>query len=186
MIGRCATLIQKMSNAASRFFKDEGGNQTIEFIIFFPTVMFLFLATVEVGVYSIRHVVLERGLDLTVRSIRLNQAPVNAEGIRTTVCRNSLMIPKCDRSVRVEMLSLDARNFTASSIPAATKCLNLDDPVQPADEVQAGDPNQLMVLRVCALFDPFFPTTGFGKSIPKVSGGSYALVSLAAFAIEPS
>ncbi|MFQ6553103.1 TadE/TadG family type IV pilus assembly protein [Aestuariibius insulae] len=180
-------VLSSLHQAASRFRKDESGNQTIEFIIFFPTVMFLFLAAVEVGVYSIRHVVLERGLDLTVRSIRLNQAAITAEDIRADVCANSLMIPDCPNQVRVEMLALDARNFTDSSVPAETKCLDISDgtPVQPANEVQEGAPNQLMVLRVCALFNPFFPTTGFGKSIPKASGGSYALVSLGAFAIEP-
>ena len=42
-----------------------------------------------------------------------------------------------------------------------------------------------MILRACSLFDPFFPTTGLGASIPKRSGGAYALISLTSYVVEP-
>lgn len=43
-----------------------------------------------------------------------------------------------------------------------------------------------MLVRVCALFEPFFPTTGLGMMMRYNARGDYALVATTAFVNEPS
>ena len=65
----------------------EDGNATIEFVILFPMVIFLLVSAVEVGFITIRHTMLDRAVDLTVRDIRLGtgNSPQYAE-IRDAFC----------------------------------------------------------------------------------------------------
>ncbi|MFQ6552757.1 TadE/TadG family type IV pilus assembly protein [Aestuariibius insulae] len=183
---RMNMLARAAKRTGSQFRNCEDGNQTINFVFLFPAIMLIFLNTIEVGIYSIRHVVLERGLDVTVRNIRLNTStPVSANDVRRMICQNSLLIPDCDNSVKVEMRPVDPRNVSGTIVPREVSCVDRSKEAKPAGDVATGIENDLMILRVCALFDPFFPTTGLGRSMPKVSEGAYALVSTAAFAMEP-
>jgi len=55
----------------------------------------------------------------------------------------------------------------------------------PVLNLTAGGNNELMILRACVLFEPMLPTSGLGKAIPKESGGSYALVAVSSYVMEP-
>ncbi len=191
------------SNALWRRFRqfraDERGTSTIEFALLFPPVMFLFLAAVEVGLYSMRHVDLERGTDLSVRSIRLNQVTldtnngITSEILRDLICENAFMIPNCVNSVRVEMTRLNPENVGTELSTFQGRdvdCVNRDDgAANPSESFGEPASNDLIVIRVCAIFDPIFPTTGLSvnRVIPKQGNtpGMYALVSTSAFAVEP-
>lgn len=81
------------------------------------------------------------------------------------------------------MQQVDPRNWSMLAGPA--DCVDRSDPGRPVGEFTPGRSNHLMVLRACALFDPFFPTSGLGARLTKVSGGAYALVAVSSFAIEP-
>ena len=59
-----------------KFRRDEGGNPTMEFIIFLPLFMFMFLMSFEAGYYMLRGVMLERGVDMAVRQVRLSNGAV--------------------------------------------------------------------------------------------------------------
>ncbi|MFQ6549755.1 TadE/TadG family type IV pilus assembly protein [Aestuariibius sp. 2305UL40-4] len=180
------------------FRKQENGSSTIEFAILFPPVILLFLAAVEVGLYSMRHVALERGTDISVRAIRLNLVGLDIEDgltsdiLRDLVCASSFMIPNCQNSVRVQLTRLDPEDVGTqlSDFQGRTvDCVDRDSG-SPMPVVPYGPPasNELMVVRVCAIFDPVFPTTGFfANPIPKQPNtpDMYALVSTSAFAVEP-
>ena len=86
--------------------------------------------------------------------------------------------------IRLEMQPIDPRSW--SIIPAAVDCVDRDDRSRPARTFVAGLSNQLMILRACALFDPYFPTTGLGAALPRMSGGAYGLISVSSFVIEPN
>ena len=50
---------------------------------------------------------------------------------------------------------------------------------------ETGAQNQLMIMRVCALMQPIFPTTGIGAGMSVDLDGNYAPVRTAAFVTEP-
>ncbi|WP_050761103.1 TadE/TadG family type IV pilus assembly protein [Thalassobium sp. R2A62] len=147
-----------------RFRKNEDGSSSVEFVILFPVFIVLVATSIEVGLVMTRQVMLERGTDLAVRAIRLgttSPGPVGAAQITNMICSTASIIPDCVNQVKVEMRPIDPRSLTL--IPTVADCRDRDDPAVPAREVTSGTQNQLMVLRVCALIDPFFPTVGLGK-----------------------
>ncbi|SMY08586.1 TadE/TadG family type IV pilus assembly protein [Flavimaricola marinus] len=177
---------RKMRRIAARFLRDESGNGTIEFVIFVPFFLMLFLSSFEVGMLMARNVMLDRGLDIAVRQVRLGQMdPVNHTNMKTAVCDAAVIIPNCMSELRLEMRPLDPRGW--QNIPDTPDCVNAEDPSAPVRQFVAGQPNQLMIVRACAIFDPIAPKAGFGE---KLSGGDdndrYALFSSAAYVVEPN
>jgi hypothetical protein len=180
-----------LKNFISRFSNDEQGSSTIEFVIVFPVFFGFFLMTVESGIVSIRHVMLEHAIDITVRDVRLGKMPVPTIALlRTKICDEARIIPDCEEMVQIEQFRLDPLNWV--NVPTAVQCINrgLDMSAQPTMGFTNGGNNELVLMRVCARFDPLLPTSGLGKAITEVNSGadaagSYALVSLAAFVVEP-
>ena len=167
-----------------QFHRSEQGSATIEFVIVFPVFFTFFLSTFELGMLETRHVMLDRGLDLAVRQIRLGMLePVTHEGFKQAVCNGATVIPDCMNQLKLEMLPVDPRAWT--SMADSSDCIDRADPGVAVRNFVPGIANQLMLIRACALFDPFFPTTGLGASLPRSSGGAYGLISLASFVIEP-
>ena len=167
-----------------RFHRTEDGSATIEFVIIFPVFFTFFLSTFELGMLETRHVMMDRGLDLAVRQIRLGiLEPVTHEGFKQAVCDGATIIPDCMNQLKLEMVPVDPRAWAAMA--TARDCVDRGDPGVAVRNFVPGASNELMLIRACALFDPFFPTTGLGASLPRVSGGAYGLISVASFVIEP-
>jgi Flp pilus assembly protein TadG len=167
-----------------RFLRCEEGSATIEFVIVFPAFFTFFLSTFELGMLETRHVMMDRGLDLAVRQIRLGMLePVTHDGFKQAVCDAAKIIPDCMNQIKLEMRTVDPRAWV--TIPPAADCVDRNDTSIAAREFTPGVSNQLMLIRACALFDPYFPTTGLGASLPRMSGGAYGLISSSSFVIEP-
>jgi hypothetical protein len=167
-----------------RFAKSEDGSGTIEFAIFLPFMMMLFMTTFELGMTMTRQVMLDRGTDMAVRMVRLGRiTPVTHDALKASICNMAAIIPNCMQELKLEMQPIDPRAYTM--LPVDTDCIDRGDPAAPVRTFVPGNINQLMILRVCALFDPYIPTSALGAAIPKESGGAYALVSTSAFVIEP-
>ncbi|WP_400086810.1 TadE/TadG family type IV pilus assembly protein [Yoonia sp. R78084] len=62
-----------MKDLIQRFLKDDGGTASIEIVLVFPVFFGFFLMTYESGVYSSRQVMLEHGVDVTVRNVRIGR-----------------------------------------------------------------------------------------------------------------
>lgn len=168
-----------------RFCRSEEGSATIEFVIVFPVFFTFFLSTFELGMLETRHVMMDRGLDIAVRQIRLGMLePVTHEGFKQAVCNGASIIPDCMNQIKLEMVSVDPRAWV--NMGPAADCVDRQDDSIAVRNFVPGATNQLMLIRACALFDPYFPTTGLGASLPRVSGGAYGLISLSSFVIEPS
>ena len=54
-----------------RFLKGNEGSVTVEFVLWFPLFFALVLTSLESGMLMLRYVMLERGLDITVRELRI-------------------------------------------------------------------------------------------------------------------
>lgn len=167
------------------FRDDESGSTTIEFVIFFPIVLSLFMMAFELGLTTTRSTMLERGTDLVVRDLRLGTGTVpDYETIRDRICNNAKLIPNCAEKLRVELRSMPAADW--SSIDTVTRCINREEEVDPSLEFRPGLQNELMIIRVCALFEPIFPTTGLAYRIAEnPEGHEYAIRTTAAFVNEP-
>lgn len=162
----------------------ESGAATVEFVIVFPFFVGIFLSSFEVAMMNMRAVMLERAMDLTVREIRLSSgAQLNYDDILDDVCERATIVPDCLDVVRMELQAVDKDNF--AGIENNPDCVKRDEEVQPAVKFKNGIENELMLIRVCAVIDPFFPNLGVGRSMPLDASGGYQVIASSAFVNEP-
>lgn len=163
---------------------NEAGTATIEFALMVPVVIFIFLASIEMGIYLTRQVMLERGTDVAIRAVRVGAlTPVTHDTLRDEICANTPIFPDCQTQIRIEMQPTDPRNFR--QLLSEADCVDREDDSKPVRTFNPGQQNQLMLVRVCALYDPLFPSTGLAARLPRQSGGAYALVTTSAYVVEP-
>ena len=169
-----------------RFRRDETGSAIlIEFVVFVPLLFTMFLMGVELGMYSIRHMFLDRGLDIAVRHVRLNTAtPMTHDDIKDMICENAGFIDDCDTTLRLEMTPVNPRAF--ATFDQTPDCVDLSEPVAPVRGFSLGRQHEIMILRACVKFEPVFPTTGLGYALEKDGSGRARMVSSAVFVQEPN
>lgn len=177
-------LLTPLARSLRRFARGEAGTATLEFAIIFPFFITLFLSAVELGMITFRHSMLERGLDLAVRDIRLGTgtAPQH-DDIVEDICNYAGVIPNCTDTLRLEMVQVDLRDEV--TLETEVDCVDTSEEVQPVRSFVNGQENELMILRACVKFDPVFPTGGMGKQLVVDGAGQAALVATAAFVQEP-
>ena len=168
-----------------RFWRREDGAATVEFVIIFPVFMSLFLASFELGLYMTRQVMLDRAVDISVRALRLGQFDdPTPQDIRDSICaRAGLVVANCDNRMLIEMTRVPTTTW--QTLPTGATCVNRDEEVEPVVEFNGGQPNDMMLIRVCALLEPVFFTTHLGLKM-QTYGEFYALTSTSAFVNEPS
>ena len=172
--------------ASSRLARDESGTSTVEFVIVFPLLMAIFFAAYESGYMMLRTVMLERSVDLAVRDLRIGTpAPPELDEFREEVCDNTFFISDCTEVLRVQ---LEPVNMTTwGPLDGEPDCRDIDNADQGDEDYTVGGNNELMMVRVCALFRPMFPTTGLGLRMQYQEGSSeYAIVVTTAYVNEPS
>lgn len=177
-----------MSWQVSRWFRryrrDEQGSMTVEFAIWFPFFLFFIYSTVELGLITMRHSMLERGLDIAVRDIRLGtgNAPQH-DDIKTTICENAIIIPACESNLRLEMVPTDMRDWT--SLPPDPDCTDRAEEARPVREFTPGTSNQMMLLRACLKIQPLSPTSQLVEYMQRDSAGDISILVTSAFVQEP-
>lgn len=183
------SFVTSLRDCIRRFGRDETGTSTIEFVLVFPMFFGFFLMTYESGMISANHVMLERGVDLTVREIRIGNMPnPTREQLRDSICEIALIIPKCMTQLEIELIRTDPLNWVA--FDAQIRCVDRGDIDLDNSITDSTANNQLMLIRACVRIDPLLPTTGLGKVIvennsDEAADGSYALISTSAFVVEP-
>lgn len=184
-------MIRSIYPAFSRIvacFKREEGNATIEFAFFFPLMVTLLLSSIEIGILTIRQVMLEHAVDLTVRDLRLgNLINPTQDDLRDLICERSSVISSanCSQSLLIELRPVSTVTWTplASDTTCKERTIGSLDPVI---ELRPGLSHEMVLIRVCAVFEPIFPSTKLGVKMSKDELGGYALVSSSAFVNEPS
>lgn len=179
-------MITSLKNMLRRFRKDENGSAImIEFVIFVPLIFSSFLMSVEMGIYSMRHMFLDRGLDITVRYVRLNtNTEITHSQLKDMICDYSGFLEDCDSTLRLEMAPLDPRQF--AQFDQAADCIDVSEPVTDPRGFDLGREHQLMILRACVKFKPVFPSSGLGYAFTKDGSGRARMISTAAFVQEPN
>ena len=183
-----------------RFRRDESGTPTIEFVILFPIYIYMLCTAWEVGLYLFRQVMLERGLDLTVRELRINDYEdkwgnsASFAEIKQGVCANTPSIGNCNDVLNLTTDDIDnLRSPNWGTVANAARCVDRSKspPEYPAPRWNTGSENHVVVIRACWIYDPMFPTFGIANEAPlrairdKGGAGGIGVTAVSAFAVEP-
>ncbi|MCL4675014.1 MAG: pilus assembly protein [Pararhodobacter sp.] len=169
----------------SRFWKRDHGSATVEFVITVPLVLAFLFSAVDFGAVMLRQVFLDRSVDIAVRQVRLGNVSAGGfDDFRQAICDGTFLIPNCTASIAIEMRPVDTATWTGLDTPA--QCINRAQSIQPVLQFNPGSGGQeLMLIRVCVVADPFIEMTGLILGMTLDDSGGYHIVSHAAFANEP-
>lgn len=170
-----------------RLLRREDGNASIEFVMFVPVVLTVFMASVEAGWFTMRSVMLERGLDLVMRDFRLGRlAPVDHDEVRDLICDASPFLPNCTAELKVWIEPINAATWTMPPLPSYCGDGNGSLTKQDTGNVVSGGSNEIVLVHVCTLAQPFFPTTGIGLQLRADSvTGDYQITAATVAVNEP-
>lgn len=176
-------MIYSIKHALRRFRRKEDGTVAFDFVLWFPFFLILMLMGIEVGLVGIKHMKLERSMDETVRWVRLNTgaAPTH-DDLKEMICATN-PVADCMENVRLEMRNMDLRAWAA--LPEDYECIDRSETVTPMNQLSLGMDNQLMVMRVCAEFDPFMPSGLFSSLLTLNDDGFASITKSSAFVQEP-
>jgi len=169
---------------AARLLCREDGNASVEFMVIVPIYLALMVMSLELSMITLRQTMLERGLDIAVREIRLGTGtkPTH-DAIKKRICDEVYVIADCENSIRLEMVPSDMRALT--TLGGQIMCTDKQEEGAPVLKFTPGQQNQLMFLRACAKYDPIFPTWQLARAMQKDASGQIALISMSAFVQEP-
>jgi len=181
---RPRALVRLAASLRRRIWRDQKGVASLEFVLMVPLVLTIFMSAFEAGLLMTRYIMLERSLDMTMRSLRLGQYPNPTPAlIKQEICNRSVVLGNCDANIRIELQPVSTATWAFPT--TQTGCVNRETGIEPATTFNPGAPHQIMLVRVCIAQDTMFPTTGLGLGLPKDSGGAYGLVATSAFVNEP-
>lgn len=166
-------------------WRGEDGSVTVEFVIIVPFVLSIFLMGVDSGVTQLRQAFLYRAVDMAVREVRLGLIN-EADSLSELICKRTAMLPKCKEAITVEMQPIDTTSFSGLNDPVL--CINREEELTPAITFNpglGGQEQELMLIRVCVVTDPFIRLTGFLTALPVNAEGDYVLTARNVFVNEP-
>ncbi len=162
---------------------DCAGNATIEFVILFPFLMYMILSIAEAGALMARSVMLDRGVELAMRDLRLGRSPgITHEQLKAKICDGAFLLGDCLRSVQLELLPLPRAD---SFLTTAASCVDRTGRIEPVITFDPGARDEIMLVRACVVVDPIFPGIGLGAMLPVDPSGGFRLMASSAFMNEP-
>ncbi|MEM1236818.1 MAG: pilus assembly protein [Pseudomonadota bacterium] len=177
-------MIRSAASVFRRFRQDQRGAATFDFVIVVPLYVMLLVAAFETGFISLRQVLLDRGMDMAVRYVRLNTGdPPDYVELKDLICDGAGVIDDCENALKLEMEMQDPRGTLV--LDSKPDCVNRSLAVQPAEAYETGSDNQIMFLRACVKFTPLFRTAIMGSAIID-EYGEYSVVSTSIYVSEPS
>lgn len=179
------SMLSRLKLFSRRHAQDEEGSSTIEFAILFPIFAFILMGGYEIGYYTVSSSMLDRGLDMAVRDVRLgHMEDVDLPSLKKSVCAYATYVRTCEENIHIALEPVVATSFTRPASYA--QCIDRSAEVQAATTFTDGAENELMLVRACVQIDPIFPTTWLGAQLQAYEGSGYAMVSTAAFVNEPN
>lgn len=178
-------MIARIKSHLRRFRKSQSGAAiTLEFMVLLPLFLYVFFFGIELSIHSIRQLQLDRGVEVTVREIRLNtNQQFTHASIKDAICVNTGGIEDCNANLKLEMVPTNPRTFRGMA--PSNDCYDTSFPVVPQRGWSLGREHEVMLLRACYAFKPVFANIGLGERLPKDSRGFARLTSVTAFVQEP-
>lgn len=162
----------------------ENGSTTLEFILIFPAILIMFLASLEIGFYMSRISMLERSLDVNIRALRLGSLePATHEQLVRQVCQNAMFSTSCPDDILIELhpISTDTWAMPERSVT----CVNREEDIDPVITFDPGRENEIMLVRACAIVDPIFASTAFTLGMPEAAENGFLITAASTFVNEP-
>lgn len=169
-----------------RLLRREDGTATIEFVIVFPVFITMFLSVFEIGLLMTQDVMLNRGLNVAVRALRLSSgdSTITHDDVKEMICDNSLILKDCTDRLQLEMVQIDTSTW---AMPDSTAdCIDTESDIEPVVTFSTGAEGSIMFIRACLLVDPFFPGSALASQLTTDGAGYYQMTATSAFANEPS
>lgn len=164
----------------------EDGTATVEFVILFPVFVLIFVSCFESSIMLFRQVMLERGVDIATREIRLDgQSIMGRNELRRDICQAARILPDCEENMVIELQVINPMTF---ALPSSTQpCINRATSTAPQNVPWVAlRASQTMLMRACIVSDPFMPTVGLGTQlVADLDGESIRMVASTAFKVEP-
>lgn len=162
---------------------DEEGGATVEFVLILPVFLLVFLSAIETGLLVVRQALLERAAGITLREIKIDgTGSVSLSQRKQDFCEASILFSQCEQTVFFAFDTIDTESWDLSG--NSTGCVDATNTVAPVTEFSPGLSSEVSVIRLCALFDPIFPSTGLGAKLQRTEAGQFAQVVHAAFVSE--
>lgn len=174
------------ANLAGRllhFRSDNDGTATIEFVILAPIIFAIILSVFESGWLMTKYMMLDRGLDLAIRDVRLVKNPgITHDELKQDICDYAVLIRDCETTLVLELVEVD---FTTAYPANQPNCYDRTGEIDPVIDFTAGGYEKIMFVRACVITDPMFPGIGLGVQLQKDASGGFQMVSYSAFMSEP-
>ena len=168
-----------------RRFRREDGNATVEFTILVPLLFMIFFATLEAGLMMLRWAGIDRAADMVIRQLRLGQiANPTQDILRQMICDRVIMVSDCFANTVVEITRIDRATFLMpqADAPCVARSTQI---LVPVTTVNPGQPNDLMLIRVCVAADALLPSSTYSLPITYDAQGGYALAISSVYVNEP-
>lgn len=178
----------KLRNLLNRAIKDEDGVATVEFVLIFPIVLVMVGAVFESGWMMTKQMMLDRGVDIAMRDIRLVTGTITATSIKERVCEGAAVFANCTSVMKIQLVEYDPNGTFPWDEPNCRDRDAADDELQPVDEyfeLGGGGHDVQMFMRACVVVDPIMPGLGLGLALPKDASGGFQMASFSAFLNEP-
>ncbi len=179
------TAVTRLLDRIASALRREDGTASMEFVLMVPVILLIFMSSFESGLLMTREILLEQAVDKTMRELRLGHLPTVTNAVLSKeICSRTIIFPDCAHNIVIE---LDRINTTTWAIPTdITRCVNSSAPAQPVVTMNAGQENELMLVRVCVSLPAMIPGMGLAPAMPLDSLGNYILLARSAFVVEPS
>ncbi|RMH53428.1 MAG: pilus assembly protein [Alphaproteobacteria bacterium] len=169
--------------APGRFLRGTDGAATLEFLIIFPMVFFAVLAFVEAGWLMTRATLLDRGVDMAVRELRVGTATApDHAALKRLICGHAVLLGACEENLAVELIPIRS---PADLPDRDTVCVDRATRIEPAVRYDPGRRSETVFVRACLLADPLIPGVGLALAMPTAPGGGIVMIAYAAFVNEP-
>ena len=178
-------MMRRLFRRFGRFGRNDKGTAAVEFAMTVPLLLTIFMASFESGLLMVRSIMLEQSVDITMRELRLGHYPIpTAALLKSNICERTVILKDCEDNIVIEMTRI---NTTSWSLPTnRVACVDREEEILPVTQLQFGQQNDVMLVRVCVVQDAIFPTSGIGLGLPKDSQGGYGVIAVSAFVVEPS
>lgn len=166
------------------FSRNEDGAATVEFVLVFSFLMVIILSLFETGWLMTRQMMLDRGVDMAVRDLKLgDSSAMNYDGLKQKVCQYANILEDCSNAMILEVVEFDA---TSAYPQNNANCVDRTNPIAPVMTPIENGRGVLVFVRACVIIDPMFPGTGVGLQMVKdgVEKG-FQMTSYTAFISEP-
>lgn len=179
-----------------KFVRSTRAATTIEFLVWIPLYLVLFMAIFEYGHITMTYAMLERGAHITSREARteelakgLTDVAEIETAIKTSVCDNTVIVNK-EKCLERTKVSMEIKPFDKpwEPLPSDFDCEDNITPVPATFSTSnLGTSGELLVMRICLYMDAIFPTSRLSWGARHANeDGEIGLGTSVIYVVEPN